>query len=109
VSSVYDPFDPGLQPERNELAWQRTGLILAGTALVVGRLTLDSVGPLAAVVMLLGFGHAAVIFVTAREEYRFRRRRNSRSRWPTAVHGAFLVVQVVILGALTLVDLARGG
>ena len=43
------PRDPGLQPERTALAWQRTGLALAGASVVVARLTFSTVGVLAVV------------------------------------------------------------
>lgn len=47
------PWDPGLQPERTALAWQRTGLALAVASLVALRDALVRPGPVAAVVAVV--------------------------------------------------------
>ena len=66
------PRDPGLQPERTALAWQRSALALAVATIVVGRLTFSTVGLVALLVVALGLGHTAVIFATAHRHYRMR-------------------------------------
>ena len=108
MNSVTGQFDPGLQPERTALAWQRSALALAGASVVLARVTFQSVGPLTVVVVLLGITHAAVIFATSRRHYRSRRQ-NLLARWPTAVHGALLVAQVLALSAMELIEIASSG
>ena len=98
------PRDPGLQPERTTLAWQRSALALAGATIVVGRLTFGTVGAVALLVVALGVGHAAVIFATAQQHYRIRTGTSPVRRWPTGVHAVLLSVQVTALGALELLD-----
>jgi uncharacterized membrane protein YidH (DUF202 family) len=46
------PWDPGLQPERTALAWQRTGLALVVAALVAVRDGVVVGGPAGAVVLV---------------------------------------------------------
>jgi uncharacterized membrane protein YidH (DUF202 family) len=51
--------DPGLQPERTRLAWRRTTLSCAVTAVLAGRQVLHGGGPSAA----LGASLAALVFL----------------------------------------------
>jgi putative membrane protein len=99
--------DPGLQPERTALAWQRSGLALALATIVVGRLTWGAVGFVAVVIVALGIGHAAVIFATAQRHYRIRTGTSQLKQWPTGVHAGLFGLQVVALGGLELYDVLR--
>jgi uncharacterized membrane protein YidH (DUF202 family) len=102
VSAASAPRDPGLQPERTALAWQRTGLALAGASVVVARLTFSTVGILAFVAALSGLAHAVMVFVVQRRLYRMRATGRETAHWPTGVHAALLSGQVVLLGGLEL-------
>jgi putative membrane protein len=51
--------DRGAQQERTTLAWRRTGLALVVGALTVGRLTVDTLGPVVVVPVLLAAAGAA--------------------------------------------------
>jgi uncharacterized membrane protein YidH (DUF202 family) len=64
------PFDPGLQPERTALAWQRTGLALAAGALAGLRILPSLVGPAAFVFAAGGLALAIAVVVLARKRYR---------------------------------------
>ena len=107
MSAASPPRDPGLQPERTALAWQRSALALAGATIVVGRLTFDTAGIVALLVGALGVGHAAVIFATAQQHYRIQTGEAQGTTWPTGVHAALLSVQVTALATLELVDVLR--
>ena len=89
--------DPGLQPERTALAWQRSALALAVATVVVGRLTFEAAGLFGLVVVVLGLSHTAALFVLAR---------TGRPR-AMGFHAALLSGQVVSLGILELLDLMR--
>jgi uncharacterized membrane protein YidH (DUF202 family) len=101
------PRDPGLQPERTALAWQRSALALAAATIVVGRLTFSAVGLVALLVVALGVVHAALIFATSRRHYRLRTGETHLSTWPTGVHGALLSAQVAALGVLEILTVLR--
>lgn len=64
-------FDPGLQPERTELAWRRTALALAVGSLIALRILPVAFGNpwwmLAGVAGLIGTG---ALFLGARQRYR---------------------------------------
>jgi uncharacterized membrane protein YidH (DUF202 family) len=101
------PRDPGLQPERTALAWQRSALALAAATIVIGRLTFSAVGLVALVVVALGVAHAAVVFATARRHYRLRTGEPNVSTWSTGVHAALLSAQVAALGVLETLAVLR--
>ena len=101
------PRDPGLQPERTALAWQRSALALAAATIVVGRLTFSAVGLVALLVVALGVAHAAVIFATARRHYRVQTGDARTRMWPTGVHAALLSAQVAALGLLEMLAVLR--
>lgn len=64
-------FDPGLQPERTELAWRRTALALGVGSLVAARLLPEAFQHAAwAFVGLAGLVAATVLWVAARRRYR---------------------------------------
>ena len=63
-------FDPGLQPERTELAWRRTALATAVGSLVAMRLLPAALGdPLWVVPGVVGLVVSGAIWVRARARY----------------------------------------
>jgi uncharacterized membrane protein YidH (DUF202 family) len=63
-------FDPGLQPERTELAWRRTVLTIAVGALVALRLLPAALGTLGLSAAVAGLVLAAGLWVSARHRSR---------------------------------------
>jgi uncharacterized membrane protein YidH (DUF202 family) len=63
-------FDPGLQPERTELAWRRTTISLTVGALIALRLLPAVLGTWAISAGLAGLTLAALLWVLARRRAR---------------------------------------
>ena len=63
-------FDPGLQPERTALAWQRTGLALSAGSVALGRLLLPVLGISSYLISALGIGLCLWLWVHAEGRYR---------------------------------------
>ena len=65
------PRDPGLQPERTELAWRRTALALAIGSLISLRLFPEALGDARWVIPgLVGLVAAGALWMAARRRYR---------------------------------------
>jgi len=94
------PRDPGLQPERTALAWQRTALSMGAAVLVVVRLTVGSLGAIALAVLVFCVAHAAVVFGHAQRRYGARTGSSTRQTLAVGLHGALLALQVILLAAL---------
>lgn len=87
------PRDPGLQPERTELAWRRTLLALAVGALISVRLLPAVLGDWTIAVGLGGVLAAGILWVLAR--------RRSRSAAAAFRHDAAAMPGGALLLALT--------
>ncbi|RLK52623.1 DUF202 domain-containing protein [Microbacterium telephonicum] len=107
-------FDPGLQPERTELAWRRTALALGVGSLVSMRLLPVALGdPWWILAGMTGLVVAALVWVAARRRYRAASaallRDGDRARMPGAglllgmalvtIATAVLAVAIVLVGA----------
>ncbi|GAB3128226.1 DUF202 domain-containing protein [Glaciibacter psychrotolerans] len=106
--STETPFDPGLQPERTYLAWQRTVLALAVACAVSVRFTADRFGVPAIVLGIGGIGLALAAYIATYRGYR----RTHRALTDTAqLHGrgawrlALLAASTLFLGGLAVLFL----
>ncbi|NHB85457.1 DUF202 domain-containing protein [Tessaracoccus sp. HDW20] len=65
------PFDPGLQPERTRLAWQRTAISIAVGALVYARVESDILGLASWICAIVGAAAGITIGFWSRQRYRY--------------------------------------
>ena len=94
------PFDPGLQPERSALAWQRTALGIAVGSLVFGRILSTSLGLFALLPMLAGLAMSAVLGMQSHRRY------SHHHRTLTSGHG--FIADGALNAVLALFALAAG-
>ena len=89
---------PNTAAERTSLSWRRTALAVLGGAFALWRLTLDDLGPVAIIVVMLAVPLS--LWVVAESA----RRRGGRSDGRAA---AVLTLAVVLLAIVELVALSR--
>lgn len=91
--------DAGLQQERTTLAWRRTGLALLVGALTIGRLTLDTLGPVVVVPSVMVACLAGWVAVEALRSRRLSRAHPDEPGYSVLADGRLpLVVTVVLVG-----------
>ncbi|MFK4806195.1 DUF202 domain-containing protein [Microbacterium sp. ZW CA_36] len=100
-------FDPGLQPERNELAWRRTALALGVGSIVAMRLIPSALGNgWWVLVGAAGLAVSAFFWLSARRRYRAvnvaLRREGERAGMPGASRMLALAIFTSCAGALSL-------
>ena len=99
------PFDPGLQPERSALAWQRTALAIAVGSLIFGRILATTLGLWALPPMVAGLGLSAALGLKSHQRYAHHHRTLTSGRGHLAdarLHAA-LAAFVFSAGILCLV------
>lgn len=108
-------FDPGLQPERTELAWRRTALALGVGSLIAMRLLPAEFGDVTwTLVGAAGLAVSGGIWLLARRRYRAvndaLRREGDRAHLPGAALLVALALFVAAIGpvALAIVLIAAG-
>ncbi|MBP6995698.1 MAG: DUF202 domain-containing protein [Phycicoccus sp.] len=97
--------DPGLQQERTALAWRRTGLALLVGALVIARLTFDTIGPLSAVPALFTTALAGYVVAQVLRGRRYGRQHEHDARFSVLHDGRLVVAAAAVLGGLALAEL----
>lgn len=90
------PFDPGLQPERTGLAWQRTALSIGMGALVFARIEATVLGVWSWVFAGAGLAAAVLIGVWSRRRYAYTHRTLTAGRTRLADGLLLAVVSVVV-------------
>jgi uncharacterized membrane protein YidH (DUF202 family) len=66
------PEVPGTQVERTALAWQRTALSVLAGSLILARLTLDDLGPVALVALALALALSGWVLLRSRPHHHHR-------------------------------------
>ncbi len=96
-------FDPGLQPERTVLAWQRTVLALGIGVLAGSRMLLPVLGVLTYVFLAVGLAVVLGLFLAIRRRYERMHAHLTRESRLSLPHGAVLpgaMALFVLLAAL---------
>jgi Domain of unknown function (DUF202) len=89
-------FDPGLQPERTDLAWRRSTLAVAVGALIALRLLPPVLGPGALMIGLGGLMGAGLLWLLARRRAHFTQQ---ALRHQTSLPGGGLLLGLATLTA----------
>ena len=98
--------DPGMQQERTTLAWRRTGLALLVGSLTVGRLTLDSLGPVVVVPTVVAVTLTLYVLADTLRQRRLGREHPDDPRFSVLHDGRLVAVVAAVIGGLSLGELA---
>jgi putative membrane protein len=90
-------FDPGLQPERTELAWRRTTLALAIGAIVALRILPPVLGSWSLALVFAGFGFTGLMWILAAR--RARQTRQTLLQHTSLPHGGGLMLLLALTTA----------
>lgn len=98
------PVDPGLQPERTVLSWQRTTLALAAGSLVYARVAAQTLGHYAWLLAAAGLSVALAVWWRSRRRYAYHHRtltagttRLADGMLPALLSGALTVAGVIVI------------
>ena len=91
--------------ERTALAWRRTGLALLVGALTIGRLTLDTLGPVVVLPTLVAATVAGWVLVEALRARRFVRPHPDEPGFSVLADGRLPLVVAGLVGGLALGEL----
>ena len=98
--------DPGMQQERTTLAWRRTGLALLVGSLTIGRLTLDSLGPVVVVPTVLAAALAGWVVAEALRTRRLAHRHPHEADFSVMAGGQLPAVVALVVGTLAVAEIA---
>lgn len=102
----------GMAPERTALAWSRTGLALLGAGLLVGRLSLGTLGPGVIVPVALALCLTGWVLVNALRQGRWSRSVTNEGRPASLLHDgrlpAVVTAVLTVLCACELTSLVAG-
>lgn len=97
--------DRGAQQERTTLSWRRTGLALVVGSLTIGRLTLDSLGPVVVLPTVVAATLAMWVVLTALRTRRLARPHPAEPAFSVLDDGRLPAVVALVVGALALGEL----
>jgi uncharacterized membrane protein YidH (DUF202 family) len=98
--------DPGMQQERTTLAWRRTGLALLVASLTIGRITLESLGPLVVIPTVLTAAMALHVVLDSLRQRRLADAHPDDGRFLVMRDGRLVAIVAAVIGALAVGELA---